>query len=163
MIGDGNWAMLDLSKMNFKYSAAVPPFMKKPASWIGSSFTGVYKSTKFADPAWALFRYLNTDDYQLPLVRAGLWNPSHMTLLTADGIKKWLSAEVYPAKYEQIVTDFMAKSGIYIPDVVGNLKASTLVTQALDPVWTGKKSAQEALADVVPKANKVLDEEEKAP
>jgi multiple sugar transport system substrate-binding protein len=163
IIGDGNWALLDLSKMNFKYAAALPPYMKKPASWMGSSATGVYKSTKQADGAWQLFRYLNSDDYQLPLVKAGLWHPSHTTLLTPDGIKKWLNPEVYPANYEKIVTDFMPKSGVYIPDVLGNLKASSLITQALDPVWTGKKTAQEALSDVVPKANKVLEEEEKAP
>ena len=97
------------------------------------------------------------------LVRAGLWHPSHSSLLTPDGIKKWLNPEVHPPKYEQIVTDFMAKSGVYIPDVLGNLKASSLISQALDPVWTGKKTAQEALGEVVPKANKVLEEEEKAP
>ena len=83
--------------------------------------------------------------------------------LAPDDFKKWLNPEVHPPKYEQIVTDFMAKSGVYIPDVLGNLKASSLISQALDPVWTGKKTAQEALGEVVPKANKVLEEEEKAP
>jgi multiple sugar transport system substrate-binding protein len=163
IIGDGNWALLDIAKMGFKFGVAVPPMMKKPATWMGSSSTGIYKNTKYPDQAWLLFRFLNTDDYMLPLVRVGLWHPSHTTLLTPEGIKKWLNPEVHPPGYEKLVTEFMAKDGIYIPDVLGNLKASAQVSQALDPVWIGKKTAQEALADVVPKANKILDDEEKAP
>ena len=49
------------------------------------------------------------------------------------------------------------------PDVLGNLKAAPIISSALDPVWIGKSTAQDALSGAVPKANKILDDEEKAP
>jgi multiple sugar transport system substrate-binding protein len=159
MLG-GNWLLLDLAPLGFKYGAGVLPKLKRPATTMTSSTTSVGKDTKKPDAAWQLFRFLNTDDYQLPLVQKGLWNPSHTTLLSASGVKKWLDPRVHPEGYERLVTDFMVKYGYADIPAAGIRKASTVLNEGLSQVWAGRAAAADVLKDTVARANKVLDEEQ---
>ena len=158
IIMDGNWALQDIAKMNFRFTAGVLPKMKVPATTMRSSITGVSKSTKTVKESWELFRYLNLDDYQVGLVKVGLWGPSHKSLLTPEGVKRWLTTGVHSPKWEQMETEYKVKYGFFFPNVVGNFKANTVLTQGLDPIWIGQKTAKEAAPDATAKANKVLDE-----
>lgn len=159
MVG-GNWLLLDLAPLGFKYGAGALPKLRRPATTMASSTTSVWKDTKKPDGAWQLFRFLNTDDYQLPLVQRGLWNPSHTTLLSASGIKRWLDPRVHPEGYEKLVTEYMAKYGYADVPVVGIRKASALLNEGLSQVWAGRSAAADVLKDVVPRANRVLEEEQ---
>jgi multiple sugar transport system substrate-binding protein len=156
----GNWQLLDLAPLGFKYGAGVLPKLKRPATTMASSTTSVGKDTKKLEAAWQLFRFLNTDDYQLPLVQKGLWNPSHTTLLSASGIKRWLDPKVHPAGYERLVTEFMVKYGYADIPAVGIRKASVVLNEGLGQVWAGRAAAADVLKDTVARANKVLDEEQ---
>src|SRR5919202_1876579 len=156
----GNWNLLDLAPLGFKYGAGVLPRLKRPATTMTSSTTSVGKDTKKPEAAWTLFRFLNSDDYQLPLVQKGLWNPSHTSLLSPSGIKRWLDPNVHPEGYEKLVTDFMVRYGYADIPTVGIRKASTVLNEGLAQVWAGKAAAADVLKDTVARANKVLDEEQ---
>ncbi len=62
-------------------------------------------------------RFLSTPYYQLQFCRTGLWLPSQTALTTEDGLKEWMSPEVHPAGYEQMVTTYLPKYGhvLYMP------------------------------------------------
>ena len=156
----GNWQLLDLAPLGFAYGAGVLPRLKRPATTMTSSATSVGKDTRKPDAAWQLFRFLNTDDYQLPLVQKGLWNPSHTTLLNAAGIKRWLDPKVHPEGYERLVTEYMVKYGYADIPAVGIRKAFVVLNEGLAQVWTGQVAAADVLKDTVARANKVLDEEQ---
>jgi multiple sugar transport system substrate-binding protein len=156
----GNWQLLDLAPLGFKYGAGVLPKLKRPATTMTSSTTSVGKDTKKPDAAWQLFRFLNSDDYQLPLVQKGLWNPSHTSLLSPSGIKRWLDPKVHPEGYERLVTDYMVRHGYADIPVVGIRKAATVLNEGLSQVWTGRAAAADVLKDSVARANKVLDDEQ---
>jgi multiple sugar transport system substrate-binding protein len=156
----GNWQLLDLAPLGFAYGAGTLPKLKRPATTMSSSFTSVGRETKHPDAAWLLFRFLNTDDYQLPLVQKGLWNPSHTSLLSAAGTKRWLDPKVHPDGYERLVTEFMVKYGYAAIPAVGIRKASVVLNEGLAQVWSGQAAAQDVLKDTVARANKVLDEEQ---
>jgi multiple sugar transport system substrate-binding protein len=136
------------------------PRLKRPATTMPSSTTSVWRDGKKQDAAWLLFRFLNTDDYQLPLVQKGLWNPSHTSLLSASGIKRWLDPKVHPEGFERLVTDFMVKYGYADIPAVGVRKATTVLNEGLNQVWNGSAPAADVLKDTVARANKVLDEEQ---
>ena len=159
MLG-GNWLLLDLAPLGFAYGAGVLPKQARPATTMSSSTTSVWANTKKPDAAWQLFRFLNTDDYQLPLVRKGLWNPSHTTLLSASGVKRWLDPKVHPDGYDQLVTEYMVKFGYADIPAVGTLKASAVLNEGLSKVWSGSAAAAAVLKDTVAQANKVLDDEQ---
>ncbi len=156
----GNWQLLDLAPLGFAYGAGVLPRLKRPATTMNSSFTSVGRETKKPDAAWQLFRFLNTDDYQLPLVQKGLWNPSHTSLLSAAGVKRWLDPKVHPEGYERLVTEYMVKYGYATIPAVGIRKALVVLNEGLAQVWTGQVAATDVLKDTVARANKVLDEEQ---
>jgi multiple sugar transport system substrate-binding protein len=160
MFVSGNWQLLDLAPLGFKYGAGVLPRLKRPATTMTSSTTSVWKATKKPEAAWQLFRFLNTDDYQLPLVKKGLWNPSHSSLLTPSGIKRWLDPNVHPEGYERLVTEFMVKYGYADIPVVGIRQASAVLADGLTQVWAGKAAADAVLKDTVGRANKVLTDEQ---
>jgi multiple sugar transport system substrate-binding protein len=160
MLAGGNWLLLDLAPLGFKYGAGVLPKLKRPATTMTSSTTSVWRDTKKPEAAWQLFRFLNTDDYQLPLVQKGLWNPSHTSLLTAGGIKRWLNPQVHPEGYERLVTEFMVKYGYADIPVAGIRKASTVLNEGLAQVWAGQAAAADVLRDTVARANKVLEAEQ---
>ncbi len=160
MMVAGNWILLDLAPLGFKYGAGVLPKLNRPATTMASSSTAVWKNTPKPEATWSLFQFLNTDDYQVPLVQKGLWNPSHTSLLTAAGVKKWFNPNVHPEGYDRLVTDYMAKFGYADIPIVGYRKGLAVINEDLQQVWTGKAAAADVLKDSVSRANKVLEQEQ---
>ena len=114
-------------------------------------------ATRSPDAAWQWVRYLSTPFYQLQFCRTGLWLPSQTALATEEGLKEWMSPEVHPAGYEQMVTTYLPKYGhvLYMPP--GYPKTNSIITPALDAVWVGDMTAEEAMATArrpTPSSNK---------
>jgi multiple sugar transport system substrate-binding protein len=155
---DGSWLLQDISKQNFKPGAGVLPKMKSAVTEAQAHMHMIHKDTKHPDEAWKLLAFLSSDDYQLGLIKAGLWLPSHTSLLTEEGIAKWLTPGVHPDGYKQIATDYLGKAARNYFYPAGFDEANQVITSALDPVWPGKASVKDALtADVLAKAQAVLD------
>ncbi|MBX3002037.1 MAG: extracellular solute-binding protein [Caldilineaceae bacterium] len=160
MIQDGNWALQDISKMEFDFGVGVLPMLKQPATLVGSSWTSIYASTPNVEPSWRLFQYLNLDDYQSHLVRVGLWGVSHKTLLTPEGVETWWDPAVHPDNWLPMETDYKLNYGHVHPNVVGTLRSTPMLTQALSEVWTGARAAEDVLIELTPQLNQVLAEEQ---
>jgi multiple sugar transport system substrate-binding protein len=155
---DGSWALQDIAKMNFKYGTGVLPKMKDTTTLAQAHMHMIHKDTKHPDAAWKLLAFLSSNDYQLGLVKAGLWLPSHTSLLTDEGIKSWLTTGVHPEGYKQIATDYLGKSARNYFYPAGFSEADSIITAAMDPVWIGKAKVDQALkdADAIAKAEAVL-------
>ena len=87
-----------------------------------------------------------------------LWLPSHTSLLTEAGIQTWLTPGVHPEGYKQIATDYLGKAARNYFYPAGFSEAETIIAAAMDPVWIGKSTAEQALkeSDAVAKAEEVL-------
>ena len=142
---DGSWLLQDISKQNFKPGAGVLPKMKSAVTEAQAHMHMIHKDTKHPDEAWKLLAFLSSDDYQLGLIKAGLWLPSHTSLLTEEGIAKWLTPGVHPDGYKQIATDYLGKAARNYFYPAGFSEADQIITAALDPVWPGKASVKDAL------------------
>jgi multiple sugar transport system substrate-binding protein len=155
---DGSWALQDIAKMNFKYGTGVLPKMKTAVTVAQAHMHMIHKDTQHPDEAWKLLAFLSSDDYQLGLVKAGLWLPSHTSLLSEAGMQTWLTQGVHPEGYKQIATDYLGKAARNYFYPAGFSEADTIVTSALDTVWIGKSSVDQALkeSDAIAKAEAVL-------
>ena len=155
---DGSWALQDIAKMDFSYGAGVLPKMKTPVTVSQAHMHLIHKDTKNPDAAWKLLAFLSSDDYQMGLLKVGLWLPSHTSLTTEEGMKQWITAGVHPEGYQQLVTDYLGKTARNYFFPAGFGEADQLITSALDPVWIGQKSVADALteSDAVAKAEAVL-------
>jgi len=98
-------------------------------------------------------------------LRMGLWLPSQTDLMTEEGLAKWMTLRtapdkgVHPEGYDLIVTEYVPKYGhvLYMPP--GYPQTDSIITPALDAIWIGDKTAEEAMAEAVPQANAILQEE----
>jgi multiple sugar transport system substrate-binding protein len=147
IIVDGSWALQDISKLEFNYGCGVLPVFQEPATVMLAHCHIVSSDTDQPEEAWKLLAYLSSDEYQLGLIKAGLWLPSHTSLMTPEGIASWLTEGVHPEGYDLIVTDYLRNYGHNLFYPAGYLEANDLITAALDPVWIGEQTAQEALVD----------------
>ena len=85
--------------------------------------------------------------------------------MTEEGLTRWMTLRaapgegVHPEGYDKIVTDYVPNYGkvLYMPP--GYPEADSIVTPALDAIWVGDKTAEQAMAEAVPEANAILQEE----
>jgi multiple sugar transport system substrate-binding protein len=157
ILADGSWALQDIAKLGFKYGCGVLPKMKTATTAGTAHLHVIHKDTKSPDAAWKLLAYLSSDDYQRGLCKAGLWLPSHNSLLDEAGLSTWITPGVHPDGYKQIATEYLTKNTRYYYQPAGFEEANQLITTALDPVWIGQKTAAEVLtADIIKQAEDVV-------
>jgi len=160
MLVDGSWALQDISKLGFKFGCAALPKFKVPVTTMQAHLHVIYKDTKHPEEAWEFLRFLASDYYQLSLCKVGLWLPSHSSLFTPEGLEQWITPEVHPEGYANLTAKYMDKYAriLYMP--IGWRKASvSIISPGLEPLWLGKKTAQECVNEMVPKANATLAKE----
>ena len=163
MAVDGSWALSWITKINAPLGTAVLPKMKVPATDMQAHLHCGFAGSKHPDQAWQWLRFLATEFYQLGFLKIGLWLPSQTALMTPEGMQKWYTERtapgegVHPAGYDQIVTEYVPKYGhvLYMPP--GYTEADSLITPAMDAIWVGDQTAEEAMKAVVPEANAVLE------
>jgi multiple sugar transport system substrate-binding protein len=165
MIVGGSWALAWIHKINAKLGTAVLPKMKQPATNMQAHLDGMFAGTKNPEMAWKWMAFLATEFYQLKFLKIGLWLPSQTALMTPEGMEKWSNVRqsategVHPEGYDLIVTQYVPKYGhvLYMPPGWG--KADAIINPALQKVWVGDQTAEEAMAEVVPEANAILEAE----
>lgn len=159
---DGSWALSWITKINAKLGTAVCPKLKVPATDMQAHIHSGFAATKFKDQSWRWLRFLATEFYQLIFLKIGLWLPSQTALMTQEGMAKWYTDRkgpgdgIHPEGYDLIVKDYVPKYGhvLYMPP--GYVEADAIITPALDAIWIGDQTAEEAMTAAVPGANDIL-------
>ncbi|MGH2560408.1 MAG: ABC transporter substrate-binding protein [Thermomicrobiales bacterium] len=157
---DGSWALQDISKMGFAFGCGVLPMVKEAVSPALAHLHVIHAETDQPEAAWELLAYLSSDDYQRGLCEVGLWLPSHTSLLSPDGLATWMNDEVHPEGYDLIATKYLLENSRAIFYPAGFLECDQLITTALDPVWIGEQTAEQALVEsgVVDQISEILAE-----
>ena len=102
-------------------------------------------------------RFLSTPFYQTQFCKIGLWLPSQTDLMTEEGLKSWITEGVHPEGYVDIPTKFLPKYGQRYLSAAGlDRSRIEIIKPALDSVFNGDATAEEAMATAVPEANKIL-------
>ncbi len=117
-----------------------------------------FSATKHPEEAWEWVRFLSTPFYQTQFCKIGLWLPSQSDLMTEQGLQSWITEGVHPEGYVDITTKFVPQYGrvLYMPP--GWAEASQILQPGFDKLFVGDATAEAAMAEVVPDANKVLQE-----
>ena len=162
MAVDGSWALSWITKINATLGTGVLPKFKQPATDMQAHIHCGFSGSKYPDEAWQWLRFLGTEFYQLGFLKIGLWLPSQTALMTPEGMQKWYTERtapgegVHPAGYDKIVTDYVPNYGhvLYMPP--GYVQADSIITPAMDAIWVGDMTAEEAMKTAVPDANAIL-------
>lgn len=156
---DGSWALSWMYKIEPKLGTGVlPGLAAKTGTSMQAHLHSGFASTKHPEESWEWVRFLSTPFYQTQFCKIGLWLPSQTDLMTEEGLATWITEGVHPEGYVDIPTKLLPQYGGVLYQPPGWAEATQIVTPALDKVWVGDATAEEAMAQAVPDANKVLQE-----
>ncbi|MBB6734184.1 ABC transporter substrate-binding protein [Cohnella zeiphila] len=153
---DGQWATAGLAQSKVHFNVGVLPVMKEPMTTVVSGMFSIFKSTKHPKEAWELEKALLDPDAAIDLLTAGTWMPSYKSWYTDPTLlAKWTeNLDSRPSGYKDAVVDILLNDSHQTPTgYVKNFnKIMDIVNPALDKVWLGQQSAQEALDSIAAKA-----------
>jgi len=153
---DGQWSTAGLAQSKFHFNVGVLPTLKQPMTTVVSGMFSMFKSTKHPKEAWALMKALLDPDAAIDLITAGTWMPAYRSWYTDPALlAKWTeNLDSRPSGYKDAVVDVLLNSSHQTPTgYVKNFnKIMDIVNPALDKVWLGQQTAQQALDSIAAKA-----------
>ncbi|HHY57254.1 MAG TPA: extracellular solute-binding protein [Chloroflexi bacterium] len=156
---DGSWALSWMYKIKPKLGTGVLPGMAaKTGTDMQAHLHSGFAATKHPEEAWEWVRFLSTPFYQTQFCKIGLWLPSQSALMTEEGLKTWITEGVHPEGYVDIPTKFLPQYGRVLYQPPGWAEAAQILQPGFDKIWVGDATAEQAMAEVVPDANQVLQE-----
>ncbi|OUS74324.1 ABC transporter substrate-binding protein [Paenibacillus sp. MY03] len=160
MVIDGQWASTSLAQSNFNYNVGVLPVMKEPMTTIVAGMFSMFKSTKYPQESWELIKYLIDPESSIDMITAGTWMPSYKSWYTEnDLLARWTeNLASRPSGYKDAIVEVLLDSSHQTPTgyVKNFSKIMDVVSPALDKVWLGQQTAQEALDGVAAKAQELV-------
>lgn len=163
MVIQGQWVLLDLAannRLSFGV-AALPKYGEKYVTSILGGATAIFADTKHLEESWKLYKWLNNPESSLELQAGGLWMPLLKDWYTEpELIEKWaVNNPAHPEGYTDAVMRAAIEYGMSgaAYNVKNYGKISALLVPALDGVWLGTVSAQEAMDAIAPEINKLVD------
>ena len=161
MMIDGQWNLLDLGNAGFNFGIGVLPKMKESVTLILGGPTVIFKSTEHPQEAWLLYKWLGNPESSIDLQAGGLWMPLLKSWYEdPELIQKWATGNpAHPDEYKTAVMEQTLKNGVpgceyYVKNFAN---VDEIVSVALEQVWYGEKTAQEAMDDIADDVEKLLE------
>jgi multiple sugar transport system substrate-binding protein len=147
MVIDGQWNLQFLNDNKVNFGIGVLPSFKKPTTLLIGAAHVIFASTRHPDQALEFFSFY-TDPTKVTFYQTGLWMPVEKKYYTEPTlVDSWIKNEWHPAEYRSAAVEYALNNAVQGPAMVFKNwdQISPKVTAALDSVWAGQKSAQEAL------------------
>lgn len=146
----GQWTLLEMGAMeNLDLGVAALPVMKEPAQIYLSGVNVVFNSSENPEEAWALQKWMMDPSKTLDLYTSGLWMPTKKSFYTSpEDLALWLDNDVHPDGYKEAIVDSMAIS-VNEPIKIRNINQiwGDYLNAAVESIWIGDKTAEEALKE----------------
>jgi multiple sugar transport system substrate-binding protein len=152
MLVDGSWALQELSKMDFKVGVGVLPKFKEAVTHGQAHVHAAWAKTTHPEEAWRLLSFLSSEEYQLGLVKAGLWMPNRKSLYTEEGIAKWYDPAVHPEGFKEMAPYFL---NALIEPTSMNSKSivNDIITEEIDKFLHGGQAIDATLTNIEQRVN----------
>ena len=163
VICDGTWTNLDLSSIDINYDVACLPDMGSEHCFeTTASACVIFNSTEHPQEAWDFMMYLCDPANALDLYSSGLWMPIMQAWYDdAELLSKWADPETtsHTAGFHDSAVNYTAYSYRLAPEscVVGWAKLDAIIESALDSVWLGEATAQDALTEISTPVNALVE------
>lgn len=157
---DGAWINLDLSNIKVPYAiGALPKMSGESKSLVVTAAVGIFASTKHPQEAWTFYKHILNPESVLDLITGGLWMPTLSSWYSDDALlSKWAEGNpAHPAGFKENIKGVMVNGHghptptAYVKNFNGIMEQ---IGPALDKVWLGEQSAEEALKQVEEAAQK---------
>ncbi len=161
MVLDGQWVCNDFVKSaGLNYGIGILPKMTDTTAVYSGALGVVFASSKHQQETWSLLKYITNPESSLELFKDGLWMPNRKAYYTDENkITTWASisgarVEGYrDVLVDPIVNGSEVTSEIYVKNF-GDI--NNIMFPALDQAWTGKKSVNDVMSEIMPKLKPLL-------
>lgn len=158
MVWDGQWCLMDMvaNKVNFGVGIA-PKMYDKPMTIAMGEPVVVFSSTEHPKEAYELQKAFMNPEYTMELIEGGLWMPVLKEWYEDEElVNKWATGNpAHPEGYVDAILNNGFKNGM--PNLVYSIqnfpKIMDVLNPALDKVWLGEATAEEAISAVQDKMN----------
>lgn len=159
---EGHWKTLDYSQIEAKWGMGVLPKYKEPMTMLLGAPTVIFASTEHPEEAFEFYKYHNSPEV-VDLFAKGLWMPLQKEYYTDEAkIKSWLEGipNIYPPEARTAVIDYTLNYTPIQPPAYWLKNYFQIVSEAVDPalelLWTGEATAQEAADQAVRDAEPLM-------
>lgn len=165
MVIDGQWAHQSMAvaaeEDGIVYDVAALPSMGIPTTGNTGGPCVVFSGTKYPEEAMLLCSYILDTEFVMGFINNGLWQPITEAWYTDEELQeRWLTEGVHTAGYKDAIIDatlnYMVPTGYFHVGCWGQL--SDVIIPALETVWLGNATAEEAIASIADSAQKVWDD-----
>ena len=148
MFVEGSWGMEETAESGVNFGVAPLPVMDggHSATWGQAHIHSIAANTKHFDEAWALLCFLGSDEYQLNMVREGLWTPNKTSCYEPDVIKTWLT-DNHPDGYDKFIYYFKDYSSIAPQTVMGG-EAQDIFTEECQAYFDGNEELDSVIQEM---------------
>lgn len=161
---DGSWNHLDLSEATgLNWGVGVLPINKNYTTFFDGGSLIIFKSTKHLDETWNLYKWITDPESSKEITKMfqSIWLPVQTKYYTDPQKLNLWASETLPCRpkgFQDAVVNSTYKHQVRATEinVEGFSEMDTLVSSALDEVWAGKKTAQQALTEVKSKVDPLV-------
>jgi multiple sugar transport system substrate-binding protein len=152
MLIDGSWSLQELSHMDFKVGVGVLPKFKETLTHGQAHVHAAWAQTTHPLEAWRLLSFLSSEEYQIGLIKAGLWMPNRKSLYTEEGIAKWYDPAVHPEGFKLMAPYFL--NALVEPTAMNSkVIVNDIITEEIDKFLHGNQPIDVTLANIEQRAN----------
>lgn len=165
MATDGAWTVGTFlgPDANFEYGVGVLPYMEEKVTICTGGPNVVFSTTEHPDEAMEWLKWYAQEENSWDLIEAGTWMPILESWYTdEEQTNKWIDNPNYPDHdmYKSAVVDYayeysQSTSWYY---VAATDEFNTALDAAMSYVWTGDKTAQEAMDEYMPEFEEIFEE-----
>lgn len=163
---DGQWIIgsLGVAKQenNLDYGVGVLPKFKDPVTVNTGGALAIFSTTSNMEAARTFYKYATDSMLNLPNIQAGVHMPTQKKWYTdSELIDTWCNTPAHPDKemYQTAVIDYALDctaqtAWFYLPTYA---RLTEVIVPALDPVWVGEQTAQDAISKIMPTVQPIFD------
>jgi multiple sugar transport system substrate-binding protein len=162
---DGQWAigtdLITALDTGLRYGVGVLPKFKEAVTTGSGGTTVVYKTTKYPKETMEFVRWFAQEDNYFPLIETGVYTPVHENWYHDEAlIKRWADNKYHPPveEYKTAVVDYILNNYKKYPwfYFAGISRLEDMLD--LKVVWSGEKTAKQAIDEVYPSMKSLFDE-----
>lgn len=146
-----------------EYGVGVLPKIKKAVTYnTGGPFV-VFGTSKNLPAAKTFVKWMSDEENGWDLITGGIWMPVSLKWYANDEvIREWADNDVHPPyeQYKTAVVDYAMNNAVQVPWYYfpSYDKLDDLINSGIDAVWNGKQTAKQYITKILPKVEKVFNE-----
>jgi multiple sugar transport system substrate-binding protein len=163
VVMDGSWSNLDLGSIDINYDVACLPNLGTDTCFeIATSVCGIFNTCEHPDVAWDFIMFMLDPSSAIDLYAKGLWMPVMKEWYTNEELcAKWASPELtsHTPGFLDSAVKFPSYNSKLGPEtyIINWSKMDAVIESALDSVWLGEATAEDAIAEIVKPVNSMVE------